>query len=117
MGTRPQTLSGLADSPAGLAAWLLDHGDGYAQPAAAMTSAVVGRTVNGHSAGDLTRDELIARCLTIDAADSIDELVRARRAIEIRIAGEPRFVAVADVARFRDAPGVPPPGPTVTVSG
>jgi pimeloyl-ACP methyl ester carboxylesterase len=59
MGTRPQTLSGLADSPAGLAAWLLDHGDGYAQPAAAMTSAVVGRTINGHSAGDLTRDDVL----------------------------------------------------------
>ncbi len=28
MGTRPQTLAGLADGPAGLAAWLLDHGDG-----------------------------------------------------------------------------------------
>jgi pimeloyl-ACP methyl ester carboxylesterase len=59
MGTRPQTLSGLADSPAGLAAWLLDHGDGYAQPAAAMTSAVQGRAVNGHSAGDLTRDDVL----------------------------------------------------------
>jgi pimeloyl-ACP methyl ester carboxylesterase len=59
MGTRPQTLSGLADSPAGLAAWLLDHGDGYAQPAAAITSAVKGRAVNGHSAGDLTRDDVL----------------------------------------------------------
>jgi pimeloyl-ACP methyl ester carboxylesterase len=59
MGTRPQTLSGLADSPAGLAAWLLDHGDGYTQPAAAITSAVLGRTVNGHSAGDLTRDDVL----------------------------------------------------------
>jgi pimeloyl-ACP methyl ester carboxylesterase len=59
MGTRPQTLSGLADSPAGLAAWLLDHGDGYAQPAAAITSAVFGRTINGHSAGDLTRDDVL----------------------------------------------------------
>jgi pimeloyl-ACP methyl ester carboxylesterase len=59
MGTRPQTLSGLADSPAGLAAWLLDHGDGYAQPAAAMTSAVLGRTIDGHSAGDLTRDDVL----------------------------------------------------------
>jgi len=34
MGTRPQTLYGLADSPVGLAAWLLDHGDGWGQPAA-----------------------------------------------------------------------------------
>ena len=59
MGTRPQTLSGLADSPTGLAAWLLDHGDGYAQPAAAITSAVLGRTIDGHSAGDLTRDDVL----------------------------------------------------------
>ena len=33
MGTRPQTLYALADSPVGLAAWLFDHGDGYGQPA------------------------------------------------------------------------------------
>ena len=35
MGTRPQTLTAMADSPAGLAAWLLDHGDGYGQPGGA----------------------------------------------------------------------------------
>jgi pimeloyl-ACP methyl ester carboxylesterase len=59
MATRPQTLYGLADSPVGLAAWLFDHGDGYGQPAAAITSAVLGRTINGHSAGDLTRDDVL----------------------------------------------------------
>jgi pimeloyl-ACP methyl ester carboxylesterase len=59
MGTRPQTLYGLADSPVGLAAWMFDHGDGYDQPAAAMTSAVLGRTINGYSAGDLTRDDVL----------------------------------------------------------
>jgi pimeloyl-ACP methyl ester carboxylesterase len=59
MGTRPQTLYGLADSPAALAAWLMDHGDGYGQPAAAITSAVLGRTVNGHPAGELTRDDVL----------------------------------------------------------
>jgi pimeloyl-ACP methyl ester carboxylesterase len=59
MGTRPQTLYGLADSPVSLAAWLIDHGDGYAQPAAAMTSAVLGRTINRHPAGDLTRDDVL----------------------------------------------------------
>jgi pimeloyl-ACP methyl ester carboxylesterase len=59
MGTRPQTLCGFADSPVGMAAWLLDHGDGYAQPAAAITSAVLGRTINGHPAGDLTRDDVL----------------------------------------------------------
>ena len=59
MGTRPQTLAGLADSPAGLAAWLLDHGDGYGQPAAAITSAVLGRTIEGHPAGAITRDDVL----------------------------------------------------------
>ena len=59
MATRPQTLYGLADSPVGLAAWLFDHGDGYGQPAAPITSAVLGRTINGYSAGDLTRDDVL----------------------------------------------------------
>ena len=39
MATRPQTLYGLTDSPVGLAAWLIDHGDGDAQPAAANSAA------------------------------------------------------------------------------
>jgi pimeloyl-ACP methyl ester carboxylesterase len=59
MGTRPQTLYGLADSPIGLATWLLDHGDGYGQPAAAIISAVLGRTINGHPADGLTRDDVL----------------------------------------------------------
>ena len=59
MATRPQTLYGLADSPVGLGAYMFDHGDGYSQPAASITSAVLGRTVNGHSAGDLTRDDVL----------------------------------------------------------
>ena len=59
MGTRPQTLTGVADSPVGLAAWLLDHGDGWGQPAAPVTSAVLGHTSYGHPAGDLTRDDVL----------------------------------------------------------
>ncbi|TDY27118.1 pimeloyl-ACP methyl ester carboxylesterase [Paraburkholderia sp. BL6665CI2N2] len=59
MKTRPQTLYGLADSPVALAAWLLDHGDGYAQPAATLTDAVLRRMVDGHSAGELTRDDVL----------------------------------------------------------
>jgi pimeloyl-ACP methyl ester carboxylesterase len=59
MGTRPQTLAGIADSPVGLAAWLLDHGDGDSQPAAPVTSAVLGHAVNGHPAGALTRDDVL----------------------------------------------------------
>jgi pimeloyl-ACP methyl ester carboxylesterase len=58
-GTRPQTLYGLADSPIALASWLMDHPDGNGQPAAVMTSAVYGRTVNGFSAGELTRDDVL----------------------------------------------------------
>jgi pimeloyl-ACP methyl ester carboxylesterase len=59
MATRPQTLYALADSPVGLAAWLFDHGDGYGQPAAAITSAVLGRAIGGHPAGALTRDDVL----------------------------------------------------------
>jgi pimeloyl-ACP methyl ester carboxylesterase len=56
MGTRPQTLYGIADSPTGLAAWLLDHNDAQGQPAAAVVSAL-GRTAS--ATGELTRDEIL----------------------------------------------------------
>jgi pimeloyl-ACP methyl ester carboxylesterase len=58
MTTRPQTLYGLADSPIGLAAWILDHGDAYGQPGS-MISAALGRTIDGHSAGAVTRDDFL----------------------------------------------------------
>jgi pimeloyl-ACP methyl ester carboxylesterase len=55
MGTRPQTVGyGLTDSPVGLAAWLLDHGDGYGQPAGAIE-----RAIEAKPAGDLTRDDIL----------------------------------------------------------
>src|SRR4029079_5533600 len=44
MGTRPQTLYGIADSPVGLAAWLIDHGDGWGQHAAQITEDPCSRT-------------------------------------------------------------------------
>jgi pimeloyl-ACP methyl ester carboxylesterase len=56
MGSRPQTLYGIADSPVGLAAWLLDHNDADGQPAAAVYSAL-NRTTSG--TGELTRDEIL----------------------------------------------------------
>jgi pimeloyl-ACP methyl ester carboxylesterase len=56
MAARPQTLYGIADSPVGLAAWLLDHNDGGGQPAAAVTSAL-NRTTS--DAGELTREEIL----------------------------------------------------------
>jgi hypothetical protein len=56
MGTRPQTLQGIADSPVGLAAWLLDHNDADGQPAAAVYSAL-SRTRS--AIGELTREEIL----------------------------------------------------------
>jgi pimeloyl-ACP methyl ester carboxylesterase len=56
MASRPQTLYGIADSPVGLAAWLLDHNDADGQPAAAVASALK-RTTS--APGELTRDELL----------------------------------------------------------
>jgi pimeloyl-ACP methyl ester carboxylesterase len=56
MGSRPQTLYGIADSPVGLAAWLLDHNDADGQPAAAVASAL-NRTSS--AMGELTRDEIL----------------------------------------------------------
>ncbi|HSE80922.1 MAG TPA: alpha/beta fold hydrolase [Gaiellaceae bacterium] len=56
MAARPQTLYGIADSPIGLAAWLLDHNDADGQPAAAVTSAL-DRAAS--TTGELTRDEVL----------------------------------------------------------
>jgi pimeloyl-ACP methyl ester carboxylesterase len=53
MGTRPQTLYGLADSPVDLAAFMLDHGDGTGQPG------LVTQVLEGTLQSDLTRDDLL----------------------------------------------------------
>ncbi|HEX6597674.1 MAG TPA: helicase-related protein, partial [Acidimicrobiales bacterium] len=57
--------------------------------------------------GDLTAAELRARSTN----DFSGTLVRERRAVEVRIAGELRLIAAEDAGRYRDALGVqPPPG-------
>ena len=56
MGSRPQTLYGIADSPVGLAAWLLDHNDADGQPAATVAAAL-NRTTS--TTGELTRDKIL----------------------------------------------------------
>jgi pimeloyl-ACP methyl ester carboxylesterase len=53
MTTRPQTLYGLADSPADLAALILDHGDGTGQPG------LVEQALQGTLDSALTRDDLL----------------------------------------------------------
>ena len=50
MGTRPQTMYGIADSPVGLAAWILDHD--------ARSLELIARVFDGKSEG-LTRDDVL----------------------------------------------------------
>jgi pimeloyl-ACP methyl ester carboxylesterase len=50
MGNRPQTLYGIADSPVGLAAWMLDHD--------ARSYALIARAFDGHPGG-LSRDDVL----------------------------------------------------------
>ena len=51
MATQPQTLYGLADSPVGLAAWMINHDAASYQDIADAFA--------GHPVGDLTRDEVL----------------------------------------------------------
>src|SRR5437016_9815892 len=50
MANRPQTLYGIADSPVGLAAWMLDHD--------ASSYALIARVFDGQHEG-LTRDDIL----------------------------------------------------------
>ena len=61
--------------------------------------------------GDLTPEEVAARCEGGAAvADRwLEELVRTRRAALVRIASEGRWIAMEDVARYRDGIGVQEP--------
>src|SRR4030095_1221322 len=55
------------------------------------------------SIGDLTASEVGERTISADVAASVRALVSSRRVLEVRIAGDPRYIAVEDAARFRDA--------------
>jgi ATP-dependent Lhr-like helicase len=60
--------------------------------------------------GDLTEAEIAERTESGDAGAAAT-LARARRALAVRVGGDPRYIAVEDAARYRDALGVPlPPG-------
>ncbi len=62
--------------------------------------------------GDLSDDEIAARCDPAEAAGAwTAALEQERRVARVRIAGETRLVAVEDLGKLRDALGVaPPPG-------
>jgi ATP-dependent Lhr-like helicase len=59
--------------------------------------------------GDLTLEDIRERTASIEIADGIQTLVKARRAVPLAIAGSTRFVAIEDVARYRDGLGVATP--------
>ncbi len=73
------------------------------------------RTVDGvadllRRVGDLRTDEVAERIAEpLRAEDALGELEAARRAVRVRIVGEERWIAVEDVARYRDAVGASPP--------
>ena len=66
--------------------------------------------------GDLSRAELGRRVASVDLLAHVDRLIRARRLLELRIAGEKRLIASEDAARYRDGLGIPiPPGLAATL--
>jgi ATP-dependent Lhr-like helicase len=58
--------------------------------------------------GDLTQQEIDARS-RVAASAALAELTRARRAVAVNIAGQPRYLPVEYAGRYRDALGVPLP--------
>jgi hypothetical protein len=61
--------------------------------------------------GDLSRAELAFRIADVSLLESVPRLIRARRLLDLNIAGERRLIAAEDAARYRDALGIPlPPG-------
>ena len=61
--------------------------------------------------GDVTREELALRVASPEVLEFVDRLIRTRRLLELRIAGEKRIIAIEDSARYRDGLGIPlPPG-------
>ena len=60
--------------------------------------------------GDLGRAEIEARCEEgADVEGWLAGLTRARRVVKVTVADEPRFIAVEDMARYRDGLGLVPP--------
>lgn len=59
--------------------------------------------------GDLSTGEIEQRCAAAPG-QWLAELARQRQAIEIRISGEPRWIAAEDAGLYRDALGSVPPG-------
>ncbi len=59
--------------------------------------------------GPLTEEDLEVRTEGLDVAEAVNTLSAQRRIISVRLAGTPRWAAIEDAARLRDALGVQPP--------
>ena len=94
----PACLVELAETLAGQKHPVARHADGLADALVAY--------------GDMTLAEACQRASEPGEVDAwLRELVAERRAALVTLAGEPRFIAVEDAARYRDALGVTlPPG-------
>ncbi len=73
------------------------------------------RTADGlHEAllrlGDLSLEEVAARAADPEVAGFAEALVGEKRAVEVRLAGERRLIAVEDAALYRDALAIALPG-------
>ncbi len=61
--------------------------------------------------GDLSPEEIALRSQSGAVSESVKQLEATRRVVNVKIAGERRYIAVEDAARYRDALGIPlPPG-------
>src|SRR5262245_3409010 len=61
--------------------------------------------------GHLSAEEIRARTVSDDVANSVSALINARRLIRVSLAGEARYLAVEHASRYRDALGTAlPPG-------
>lgn len=61
--------------------------------------------------GDLTVEELAARCAPGLVDQALPELLARRRLVQVPVAGEVRLIVDVDAGRYRDGLGVlPPPG-------
>jgi len=59
--------------------------------------------------GDLSREEIAARCEKGVMAEAVRQLLAERRIAAVRVANAERLVAVEDAARYRDGLGTPLP--------
>ena len=82
MITQPQTLYGIADSPVGLAAWMLNHD--------AASYSDIADAVAGHPVGNLTRDEVLEQRHVLLADQHRDFLRAAVLGEHVRLLRRPQ---------------------------